>query len=69
MTVLESIAERVTNGLPKANLAKVVDKRGRIDWLASALIEKTVQQKAPQLAGLHQKLKPVIDGFLKERLG
>lgn len=62
------LANVAVRHLPTASFDGV-DKKGRIDWLASVLIEKTVQQKAPHLSELHGKLKPVINGFLKERLG
>lgn len=67
-SVVERLIDIVEKHLPTANFDNV-DKRGRVDWLASVLIEKVVQQKAPQLVQLHQRLKPVINGILKERLG
>ncbi len=67
-TVLDRLIDVAEKHLPTASF-EGVDKKGRVDWLASVLIEKVVQQKAPQYTGLHQRLKPMINGILKERLG
>ncbi len=66
--IAERLIEAAEKHLPTANFDNV-DKKGRVDWLASVLVEKVVQQKAPQLMDLHQRLKPLINGILKERLG
>jgi hypothetical protein len=63
---LGSILERV--GLPTSDLSAVENPKGRVDFLASKLIEVGVRQFAPGLTGLHQSVRPIIDGQLEKHL-
>jgi hypothetical protein len=70
LPTLEAMAAIVKEcGLPVADLSSVPDPKGRIDFLASRLIAKGVEAYAPQLAGIHKALSPVVDGLLVATLG
>lgn len=56
-------------GFEPADLSSVSDPRGRVDYLASKLIERQVEQLPADLQATYNAARPLIDGYLLANLG
>lgn len=56
-------------GIECADLTHVDKPLGRMDYLASQIIAKTVQGLSPELQMTYHAARPLIDGYLQQALG
>jgi hypothetical protein len=56
-------------GVTLADLSEVADPVGRIDYLASKVIEQGVRALAPEVQMTYHVARPLIDGLLAKHLG
>lgn len=58
-----------TMGVPTCDLSAVPDPKGRIDYLASKIVEQTVAGLSAELQMTYLAARPLIDGYLNQQLG
>ena len=56
-------------GVKPADLSDVPDPRGRIDHLASMLLEHAACNLSPDLRATYHAARPLIDGLIAKHLG
>ncbi len=56
-------------GFEPADLSTVADPKGRVDFLASKLLEAASEKLTPELRVTYLAARPLIDGYLLNALG
>lgn len=56
-------------GITTADLSTVTDPKGRLDFLASKLIETAAAALPPDVRATYEAARPIIDGFFVQQFG